>query len=63
MFLRKKIALVIMALLANFEAKRNGNGAKIKIVFYKHVLEFVLAPITPLDFSIFSKNVKIVVPY
>jgi len=62
-FWKKIIFWVIFALFANFEPKRAGNGAKKrKIVFYKSVLEFSLEPISTLHFSIFSKNIKIVVP-
>jgi len=44
--LKKIIFWVILALFANFKAKRAGNGAKKrKIVFYERVLELHFAAI------------------
>ena len=45
-FLKKNILLVILALFANFEAKRAGNGAKKrKVIIYERVLELHFATI------------------
>ena len=45
-FLKKNIFWLTLALFANFEAKRAGNGAKKrKIIFYERVLELHFATI------------------
>jgi len=63
MVLKKIIWLDTFALFANFKAKRTGKVLKHEIVFYEHILNFILAPISTLTFSIFLINSGIIVPY
>ncbi len=62
-FFNKKFFSVILVLFSNFEAKRAKNGAKIKNVLRKSVLDLNFAPIKESVFLIFFKKVKFVVPY